>query len=78
MPVSVERTDSEFIIRLPLNMDPVDIQNALDYFQCIDIISRSQASEKDIEELSKEVKSGWSEEVKNKLNALDEFKDLLD
>lgn len=78
MAVTVERTDSEFIIKLPLDINPVDIQKVLEYFQFIDVVSRSEATEQDVEELSKEVKIGWSKEIKDRLSQLDEFKDVFE
>jgi hypothetical protein len=68
MAVSVERTDNEFVIKLPLTVNPIDIQKVLEYFQFIDVVSRSTATTDDIEELSKEVKAGWSKEMKEKLS----------
>jgi hypothetical protein len=44
MAVVIERTDTEFIIKLPLSIDPIDIQDALEYFQFVDIVSRSKAT----------------------------------
>ena len=78
MAVTIERTEEEFIIKVPLDVNPVDIQNILEYFQFLDVVSRSKATEQDIEELSKEVKSGWSQEVKDRLSQLDEFKDIFE
>ena len=78
MAVTIERTDNEFIIKLPLDVNPVDIQSVLEYFRFLDVVSRSKATEQDIEELSKEVKSGWSQEMKDRLSQLDEFKDVLE
>ncbi len=77
MAVIIERTDSEFIIKLPLSIDPVEIQNILEYFKFVDIVSRSQATQEDIDELSNEVKAGWSQNMKDRLSQLDEFKDLF-
>jgi hypothetical protein len=78
MAVVIERTDTEFIIKLPLSIDPIDIQDALEYFQFVDIVSRSKATQDDIDELSKEVKAGWSQDMKDRLSQLDEFKDLFE
>ncbi len=78
MAVTIERTDKEFVIKLPLDINPVDIQQILQYFEFIDVVSRSKATQQDINELSKDVKSGWSQDVKDKLSKLDEFKDLFD
>lgn len=78
MAVTIERTDREFIIKLPLDINPVDIQNVLEYFQFIDVVSRSKATDQDIEEISKEVKAGWSQEMKDRLSQLEEFKDIIE
>lgn len=78
MAVSVERTDNEFIIKLPLTINPIDIQKVLEYFQFIDVVSRSTATTEAIGDLSKEVKAGWSQEMKEKLSQLDEFKDIFE
>lgn len=78
MAVVIERTDKEFIIKLPLDVDPKDIQSVLEYFSFIDIVSRSKADQEAIEKLSKTVKAGWSGEKKEKLSNLDEFKELFD
>jgi len=78
MAVTIERTDNEFIIKLPLCIDPIEIQHALEYFQFMDVVSRSQATQEDIAELSKEVKAGWFEDAKKKLRQLDEFKDIFE
>jgi len=61
MAVTIERTDENFIIKLPLTIDPVEINKVLQQFNFIDMVSRSKATQEDIDELSKEVKSGWSE-----------------
>lgn len=78
MAVVLERTDSAFVIKLPLTMDPLEIQEILEYFQFVDIVNRSQATEEDIDDLSKEVKAGWSEDMKKKLSELEEFKGLFE
>lgn len=77
MAVGIERTDSEFIIKLPLTVNPIDIQKALDYFSFLEIASRSKATQEDITELSALVKKGWSPKMKERLSKLDEFKDLF-
>lgn len=78
MAVTIERTDKEFVIKLPLDVNPIDIQQILEYFEFVDVVSRSKATKEDIDELSKEVKSGWSQEAKDRLASLDEFKDLFE
>ncbi|MEM1328905.1 MAG: hypothetical protein AAGI23_23305 [Bacteroidota bacterium] len=78
MAVTIERTANEFVVKLPLHINPLDIQKVLDQFQFLEIVSKSQATEEDINELSKLVKAGWSQEMKDRLAAMDEFKDVFE
>lgn len=78
MAISIERTANEFVVKLPLHINPLDIQKVLDQFQFLDVVSKSQATEEDINELSKMVKAGWSPEIKARLAAMDEFKDVFE
>jgi hypothetical protein len=76
MTVDLERTQTEFLIKVPLTVDLSLIQSLIDDLQFYEIKSRSKATDEDIQKLSKQVKSNWSPEVKARLKELDEFKDL--
>ena len=78
MAVTLERTDTEFVIKLPLSINPLELQKALDYFRFIEIVGRSQASQEDIDKLAKEVNSGPPQHIKDRLNEMDEFKGLYE
>lgn len=77
MPATVERTGEAIIIKLPLNTKVKDIQCVLNYFEYIDLVSESKATQEQIDALAKEAKSGWWEKNKQRFAHLDEFKDLI-
>ncbi len=76
MAVTLERTDTAFVIKLPLTMNPVAVQKALEHLQLVEVMSRSKATQDDIDALAKEVKAGWSAEMKTRLAGMEEFKDI--
>jgi hypothetical protein len=60
-------TDEKGItIRLPLGLDVEEIQRFLDYLKIKQLTSKSQATQEDIDALSKEVKSSWWEKNRHK------------
>jgi hypothetical protein len=76
MTISIERTDQNIKITLPVDTDPIDLHNALSYLKYTDIVQRSNATEQDVEDLAKSVKSAMSKDIIQELRKLDEFKDL--
>lgn len=70
--LTIERTDREIIIRLPADLDVDDIQRMLDYLSYKQAIQKSQATQEQIDELAKEVKTGWWEKNKNRFPGLHE------
>jgi predicted trehalose synthase len=68
--LTIERTDREIIIRLPLDLGVNDIQRMLDYLAYKNAIKDSQATQEQIDELAKEAKSGWWEKNKDRFKGL--------
>jgi predicted trehalose synthase len=68
--LTIERTDQEIIIRLPLDMGINDIQRMLDYLSYKQAIKNSQATQEQIDELAETVKSGWWEKNKDRFPGL--------
>ncbi len=68
--LTIERTDREIIIRLPLDLGVNDIQRMLDYLAYKNAIKNSQATQEQIDELAKEAKSGWWEKNKDRFSGL--------
>ncbi|MEM6396442.1 MAG: hypothetical protein AAF741_08850 [Bacteroidota bacterium] len=76
MAVTIQKKEDKIVITLPATIATTDLQKGLSYFKFIDIVGRSEASPKDIDELVRSVKSSMSRPVIEKLRELDEFKDL--
>lgn len=64
--MKIERTDSEIIIRVPSDTDITGLQRILDYIKYREIVSKSKATQKQIDELARESKSSWWEKNKNR------------
>lgn len=76
MAVTVERTEKEILIKLPLDTEISDIQQILNYFEFINLVSKSQATQKQIDELAKEVNQGWWEKNKERFVGKEGFESL--
>lgn len=63
--MTIERKDSEILIRLPDTFDVDDIQRMLDYLRYKDLTKDSQATQKDVDEFSSEINSQWWEKNKD-------------
>jgi hypothetical protein len=55
----VERTDNEIVVRIPSYIDVEDVQRFIDLTMYKEVTARSQATQKDIDKLAKEVNKGW-------------------
>jgi hypothetical protein len=62
----IERTDKEILIRVAANTELTGLQRILDYIKFREIASKSNVSQKQIDELAKESKSTWWEKNKNR------------
>ena len=66
----VERVNNEIVIRIPddrVAFGPKDIQSLLDYIQYRQLVSKSTATEKDLERLSKSANSNWWSNNKDRI-----------
>lgn len=77
MKASIERTDEAIVIKLPLDTKMTDLKWILNYFEYVDLVSKSKATQPEIDALAKEVKSGWWEQNKHRFEGVEEFKDFL-
>lgn len=66
--MEIQRTENELIIRLPkeVNINMEYLQKLLDYLRFIEISTKSQATEKQIQELTKDINKSWWQTNKNK------------
>lgn len=78
MAVTVERTNEAIVIKLPLDTAVSDIQNVLNYFEYVSLVSNSEATQEDIDILAKETKSGWWEENKERFKGVSGFEEVVE
>jgi hypothetical protein len=55
----IERTKKEVIIRLPSYIDTDGLQGLINYLIYKEATDKSQAKQKDVNKLVKEIKKGW-------------------
>jgi hypothetical protein len=54
----IERTNTEIVFRLPGDIDMDDLQDMTDLFEFMEIAKKSNATQKDVDELVKSIKKG--------------------
>ncbi len=57
----IERTKDEVIIRLPAYVKTDGLQRLVDLLSYKEAVEKSEATQDDVDKLSKEVKKGWWE-----------------
>ncbi len=67
----VERKNNEILVRFSANTKVSTIQSILDYLKYEELTSKSNASEKDLEELTKETKSNRWKKIKKEIGMND-------
>lgn len=63
----VERKDNEILVRFSANTKASKIQSILDYLRYEELTSKSKATEKDIDYLTKQSKSDRWEKIKKEI-----------
>jgi hypothetical protein len=64
MGYTIDRTETEILIRLPISSTPKAVQNVLNFIKYVELGSKSKITEEDIAQLEKETKGRWWEEKK--------------
>jgi len=64
--MTIERTKDEVIIRLPASVDLEDLQDFVNYARYKELVSKSKATQEEIDELAAEVNKTWWEENRNR------------
>lgn len=62
----LERTDNEIVIRLPKGIDWGDLEAILKYIRYREIVSKSQATQEQIDQIASEMNKGWWEANKHR------------
>lgn len=64
----IERNDKEVVFRIPASTDIDELQDIADLLEFMEIARKSKASQKDVDNLVKEIKKGRWQDTKDKLN----------
>ena len=62
----IENKADEIIIRISSNVNLEDIQKSLDFIRYKEILSKSKATQSDVDTLAKEINSNWWNKNKSK------------
>ena len=59
--MTIERTDTEVIIRLPASVNVEDLQEMVNYARYKEITSKVKVSQEEVDQFAKEIKKGlWT------------------
>jgi hypothetical protein len=64
----LERTNKEILVRLPAYVDLTELQDMLDYLEYKEVTAKSNATQKDVDELSNKVNKSIWQKFKDKRN----------
>ncbi|MEK7257260.1 MAG: hypothetical protein AAB316_21075 [Bacteroidota bacterium] len=64
--MTVQRTDNEFIIKIPTTIGVQEMQDLLDYIAYLVVSSKSTATQEAVDKLAREVNKNWWEKNKDK------------
>jgi hypothetical protein len=64
----LERTSKEILVRLPAYVDLSELQDMLDYLEYKEVTAKSNATQKDVDELSDSVNKSMWQKFKDKRN----------
>ncbi len=67
----VERQDNDILVRFSAGIKTSKIQTILDYLRYEELTSKSEATEKDLDELLKQIKKGRWDRTKKELGLND-------
>jgi len=64
--MTIERTAENIVVTLPASFDIKEIQRFLDYLRFKEIVAKSKATQKEIDELARVVNKSWWEKNRNR------------
>jgi len=73
MTYTIDRTDSEILIRLPIASTSKAVQDALNFIRYVELGQNSQITQDDIEGMVRETKDRWWEENKERFRDVEGF-----
>lgn len=77
MGFTIDRTEDEILIRLPISSTPKAVQNALNFIRYVELGSKSMITQDDIDSLVKETKGRWWEENKERFRGVEGFEEFF-
>lgn len=73
MSYTIDRTEDEILIRLPISSTPLQVQNALNFLKYVELGKDSNIKQSDIDAMVKETKDRWWEENKERFRGVEGF-----
>ena len=73
MGFTIDRTDDEILIRLPISSTPIQVQNALNFIKYVELGKDSKITPGDVDNLIKETRGRWWEENKERFRNVEGF-----
>ena len=67
--MTIEHTDNEIVIRVPDVMDPVRLQELIDYLIYQETTSKSEATQEQVNQLSSKINKDWWQKNKERFLA---------
>lgn len=78
MGYTIDRTEDEILIRLPIASTPIQVQNALNFIRYVELGKDSDITQSDVDELVKETKGRWWEENKDRFRGVEGFENFFE
>jgi hypothetical protein len=73
---TIERTEDEILIKLPIGSTPKQVQNALNFLRYVELGIGNQVTEEQIDELVQESRGRWWEANKDRFRGLPGFEGM--
>lgn len=76
MNYTIEQSDQEIMIRLPMTTPPKQLQDMLNYFRYVALGENNQVQQAQIDELAEEVQESWWLKNKERFRGIEGFEDM--
>lgn len=77
MSYTIDRTENEILIKLPISSTPKAVQNVLNFLRYLELGQNSEITQEDIEHLVNETKGRWWEENKERFRGVEGFEEFF-
>lgn len=76
MAYTIERTNKEILIRLPLDTSPKEIQGLMNYFRYLELGRGLDVDQTEIDKMAHEAKSNWWKKNKDRFKGVKGFENF--